>query len=107
MTKKIRNILLITVFVLVPLCAFAGNIDPVNKFAYGENIGWVNLEPLQGSGVTVTNAGLSGNAWGENIGWINLSPTNGVLSTMVLAISLAMPGVKMWVGLTLSRQGEG
>jgi hypothetical protein len=70
------SILLITVFVLVPLCAFAGNIDPVNKFAYGENIGWVNLEPLQGTGVTVADTTVTGYAWGENIGWINLDPAN-------------------------------
>jgi hypothetical protein len=77
MTIKLGSILLITVFVLVPLCAFAGNIDPVNKFAYGENIGWINLEPLQGPGVTVADATVTGYAWGENIGWINMDPTNG------------------------------
>ena len=56
---------------------FAGNIDPYNdgsKYAWGENAVWINLEPSQGPGVTVSDDGLSGFAWGENIGWINLSP---------------------------------
>jgi hypothetical protein len=60
--------------------AFAENIDPFNeglKYAYGENIGWINFKPSQGPGVTVTNSAVTGFAWAENIGWINLSPTNG------------------------------
>jgi len=58
---------------------FAENIDPNNdgsQYAYGENVGWINLQPLQGPGVTVTDTGLTGYAWGENIGWISLSCTN-------------------------------
>jgi len=64
---------------------YAGNIDPDNddsKYAYGENVGWINFEPSLGSGVTVTDSAVEGYAWGENIGWINLSPANygGVLN---------------------------
>lgn len=58
----------------------AGNIDPAldgSKYAFGENVGWVNFEPVEGPGVTVTGSAVSGMAWGENIGWLNLSPTNG------------------------------
>lgn len=61
-------------------CAYnsrAENIDPDNddsQYAYGENIGWVNFEPGQGPGITVTESQLRGFAWAENIGWINLSP---------------------------------
>lgn len=44
---------------------------------WGENIGWINLNPTNG-GVSNTTAGvLSGYAWGQNSGWINFSPTNG------------------------------
>lgn len=57
--------------------AGAGNIDPVEKFAWGENVGWFNFAPSQGPGVTVTSTALSGFAWAENIGWINLNPTEG------------------------------
>lgn len=69
---------------LVPLAlsvaariALAGNIEPGHQYAWGENIGWINFNPSQGPGVTVTNAGLEGLAWGENVGWINLSPDQG------------------------------
>jgi hypothetical protein len=62
---------------LFPIVAFAGNIDPTNKFAWGENIGWVNFAPSTVPGVTVADSAVSGYAWGENIGWINLGPTNG------------------------------
>ena len=58
---------------------YAGNIDPDlddSRYAYGENVGWINFEPSLGPGVTVTDSGLEGYAWGENIGWINLSPLN-------------------------------
>ena len=67
---------------LLALCPAvrAGTIDPDNngsRYAWGENIGWVNLAPVYGSGVTVTGSGLTGYAWGENIGWINLNPVLG------------------------------
>ena len=58
---------------------FAENIDPANdgsQYAWGENIGWINLEP-GGSGVEVTNSALTGYMWGENIGWIDTNPTGG------------------------------
>lgn len=59
---------------------FNANIDPANngsQFAWGENVGWINLKPTWGPGVTVTNASVTGYAWGENIGRINFSPSNG------------------------------
>lgn len=69
----------------------ADTIDPDNdnsQYAYGENIGWLNFDPVLGPGVTVTDTALIGYVWGENIGWINLSPAqyggvgndNGVLT---------------------------
>ena len=65
---------------LLPIVALARNIDPDNdgsQYACGENVGWINFEPSQGEGVTVTNSAVTGKAWVENIGWINLSPTTG------------------------------
>lgn len=59
---------------------FAENIDPGDlglKYAYGENIGWINFKPFQGPGVTVTPSAVTGLAWSENVGWINLAPTYG------------------------------
>lgn len=56
---------------------YPGNIDPDSngsQYAWGENIGWVNMKPSFGPGVTVTDTSVTGYAWNENIGWINLSP---------------------------------
>jgi len=60
---------------------YAENIDPTNngsQYAYGENVGWINLEPLGngGPGVEVSSSELTGWMWGENIGWVSLSCLN-------------------------------
>lgn len=68
--------ILITNFYLGSKIAFAGNIVP-GSFAYGENVGWVNLIPANGAEVTVSDSAVTGYAWGENIGWINLGPFTG------------------------------
>jgi hypothetical protein len=77
-------LLLITLLAFQSRIVFAENIDPNNlglKYAYGENVGWINFKPSQGPGVTVTSSAGTGYAWGENIGWINLNPaTGGVLN---------------------------
>lgn len=61
----------------------AGNTgtDPAQKYAWGENIGWVNAAPTNQE-VTVhyyegTGGWLSGHAWGENIGWVVLGSVGG------------------------------
>ena len=61
--------------------ALAENIDPDNdgsKFAWGENLGWINAQPggRGGPGVQVADTELTGWAWSENAGWISLSCTN-------------------------------
>lgn len=48
-----------------------GTIDSTYKYAWGENIGWINFGTSNGN-VHVTDSGLSGYALGENVGWINL-----------------------------------
>jgi len=62
---------------------WAGNTgnDPAHKYAWGENVGWVNTAPTNRE-VTVhydESAGgwLSGYAWGESIGWIALGSAGG------------------------------
>jgi hypothetical protein len=83
------RILFLTVLVLTgTLVVFLGgqgvlaeNIDPYDddsQYAYGENIGWLNAEPLGdgGPGVTVNDAKLTGYIWAENIGWVSLSCEN-------------------------------
>jgi hypothetical protein len=89
MTQAIKShilafLLLMTLLAFQSRIVFAENIDPNNlglKYAYGENIGWINFKPSQGPGVTVTASAVTGFAWGENIGWINLNPaTGGILN---------------------------
>lgn len=53
-----------------------GTIDSVNKYAWGENLGWINFGTIGGN-VHITDTGLTGYAWSTNFGWINLSPTGG------------------------------
>ena len=48
-----------------------GTIDSTYKYAWGENIGWVNFG-CDNCNVHVTDSGLSGYALSENIGWIYL-----------------------------------
>ena len=56
--------------------AATGNIDPVDKWAWGTNAGWINFNPSHG-GVTVYSDHLEGYAWGENIGWIRMGSYDG------------------------------
>ncbi|MFH1188141.1 MAG: hypothetical protein V1688_04785, partial [bacterium] len=48
-----------------------GTVDSTYKYAWGENIGWVNFGTENGN-VHVTDSGLSGSALSETAGWINL-----------------------------------
>ncbi len=76
-----RFLLLVLLLPLAGEAAFAENIDPDNdgsKFAWSENLGWINAQPggAGGPGVQVSDSGLTGWAWSENAGWISLSCTN-------------------------------
>ncbi len=70
---------LLTTIFLMPLFVFGAsncqNMDNNFKFAWGENIGWVNFNPTKGN-VKVCDDEILGYAWSENYGWINLNPTN-------------------------------
>ena len=49
----------------------------VTGFAWGDNIGWVNLSPTDGGVLNNGEGMLSGLATSEFGGWINFKPTNG------------------------------
>jgi hypothetical protein len=69
--------LLLAALVLVVagvVSAQTSNIDADDKWAWGTNVGWINLAPTHG-GVTVYSDHLEGYAWAENIGWIRLGTT--------------------------------
>ena len=66
---------------LLVLCSPGGvGMDPSEKTAWSENVGWVNVAPTHG-GVTLyydgTGGHLSGFAWAENVGWIKLGHSSG------------------------------
>lgn len=53
-----------------------GTIDSAQKYAWGENVGWINFG-CDGCDVEITDTLLTGYAWSAQYGWLNLSPTNG------------------------------
>ena len=52
----------------------ATNIDPVQKWGWGENMGWSNWREANGGnqGVHVGSTFLSGYIWAENVGWVDV-----------------------------------
>ncbi len=73
MKSIIRHAILLLLLVGAPLLAQT-NIDPTNKYAWGENIGWTNWRDANGGadGVFVGATFLSGQVWSESRGWINV-----------------------------------
>lgn len=59
-----------------------GTIDSSFKYAWGENIGWINFA-CDSCDVSITDSVLSGYAWSSKYGWINLSPANPLSSSSV------------------------
>jgi hypothetical protein len=66
-----------------PVPGAVSNVDPNNKYSWGENIGWINWQAHgTGDGAPIIgHTHCSGFVWGENVGWINLgdgTPNDGV-----------------------------
>jgi len=57
------------------------DVSGVNKFAWGENVGFLNWrdagEPAGSAGVSFEGDHLAGWIWGENIGWIRVGVGGG------------------------------
>jgi Regulator of chromosome condensation (RCC1) repeat len=63
-----------------PLVRAATTIDPVNKYAYGANIGWIDWRGDTGHGAVTGASFCSGHIYSANVGWISLgsgNPANG------------------------------
>ena len=77
--KKFKIVVFLSIFV----CCFgifssalaATNISNTNRYAYSENLGWVDFGTAEGN-VIVANSELTGYAWSENAGWISLNCAN-------------------------------
>jgi len=66
------------ILMLIVAATATENTDPDgdgSQYAYGENVGWLNAEPLGdgGPGVRVEDFELTGWFWGENVGWVSLA----------------------------------
>lgn len=80
-SKKYISFFIISLFLLSNIFIYknlfaASNIDETLKYAWGEDIGWINFNPDNGN-VNVSYTEITGYAYSQNYGWINLSPTNG------------------------------
>ena len=78
-----KKLILVVLFVVVWQLIFFdlsfvsasnGTIDSVYRYAWGENIGWINFG-CSNCNVQVTDSGITGYAWSPDYGWINLNPT--------------------------------
>ncbi|HEX3718892.1 MAG TPA: thrombospondin type 3 repeat-containing protein [Verrucomicrobiae bacterium] len=65
------NLFLFVLLTAIPLRA-ATTIDPVNRYAYGANIGWINCAGDTANGAVIGEYVCSGYIYSANIGWINL-----------------------------------
>ncbi len=75
-------IISLAVILLSPGFVFAsetnGTIDSTYKYAWSENIGWINFA-CDNCNVQITDSAMTGYAWSANYGWKNLNPsTSGV-----------------------------
>jgi hypothetical protein len=76
MRKCITTILLLGwMLSALPVAAATGTIDGTYRYAWSENLGWIDFGAAQGN-VTVSDTELTGYAWGENVGWISLNCSN-------------------------------
>ena len=114
-----KTFLSIFIFSAAALLVFAGRalasttdgtIDATSKYAWGENIGWVNFGASSGN-VHVTDTAVTGYAWSENYGWINLAPaTSGVTNTVAGVLGGKAWGENLgWIsftGVTINSSGE-
>jgi hypothetical protein len=74
-------LLLSTLNARLPTAFAASTIDPINKYAYGANLGWMDWTGDTANGAVIGDYVCLGNLYAANVGWINLgsgSPTNGI-----------------------------
>jgi hypothetical protein len=66
------SILLVGLLLIAGTALSATTIDPVNKYAYGANIGWLNAAGDTANGAVIGEFVCSGYIHSANVGWINL-----------------------------------
>ncbi len=109
--RKSIKIFLLFAGILFPVFVFGadGTIDSTNKYAWSDNMGWINFNPTNGN-VVVSDTEITGYAWNDNYGWINLSPTNSGISNSSGTLSGYAWGEGVgWInfsGVTINCDGE-
>ncbi len=76
-----RIIFLTAVFLAAARGHAASTIDPLNRYSYGANIGWINWRGDVANGAVIGEYVCSGYIYAANVGWINLGsggPANGI-----------------------------
>ncbi|MFA6514776.1 MAG: dockerin type I domain-containing protein [Candidatus Paceibacterota bacterium] len=78
MIKFYKIYFFLFIFFSFTFSVFASNVDgtitPSPKYAFGENLGWINFG-CDNCNVHITDTGITGYAWSKSHGWINLSPS--------------------------------
>ncbi len=77
--KRFLSLFIAAVLFLSALPSWAsptvGTVDTAHPYAWGENLGWLQLAPEE-AGLIITDSALTGYAWSRQFGWINFSPSN-------------------------------
>ena len=102
-------VILILPFNFVLASETNGTIDSTNKYAWSENIGWIDFG-CSNCNVTVTDSGMTGYAWSSSYGWINLNPSSyGVINNSEGTLSGQVWGENTgWInfsGVTIDSSG--
>jgi len=80
--NKIIFFIFLAAFISLPFFTFAsitnGTIDLNYKYAWSDQIGWINFGPTgaggEYKGLTITDSSVTGYAWSNQYGWINFGP---------------------------------
>lgn len=77
-TAKYIFLIMLTVAVRVSMGADS-TIDPLHPYAYGANLGWIDVQGDTNNGAVIGQYFCTGYVWSANCGWICLGsgPTNG------------------------------
>jgi hypothetical protein len=74
--KNVKPVLFVVIITTVAVASYfaPSNIDPIGKWSWSENAGWLNWRDAAGTneGVEVLGDHLAGKIWSERAGWINV-----------------------------------
>jgi hypothetical protein len=79
--KRAVGLAAVITMMLLASSRAATTIDPVNKYAWGANIGFTNWRPSVADGVNIGGNFCSGFIYAANVGWIKMgsgTPANGI-----------------------------